>query len=772
MKRSIAHLRSWVKANKIKTEFHNDMLSESCMPSILELYGSHHDLLEFLIQHSPKQTLDEIYKILQNALEIHRMESLNDKRKQISTNNNNSKPSKVNMNRISTTSIETICGFLTRDSILNFKACNRAIGIICLNEMTKSSITICYASQLLNNKLKPYEKCIMRLDYNISSYNRYNANTTYASILPQLVLNSSTIAIAIHHGKHRHLISNHRIYPTSSLIIFNKSNITWMTRHSNDMNTFVAGEHFILALHYFDVNRQNFILIKYLIIDRHINLKRLAAYIINTLIPSDTNALFTDLRLLLTGDTLSTKMEKLRFYFIQPDIGWAREASSLHFLKQVFSSRNNAKIVSFAFDANIEVDLMQKFEHEISTLTVFSPNIFHLFDRILKTPERLDISCSGSALNELKHQMKHCMTLTNQSRTVIDDTLRSLDDLETGIPIEYDQRLHQNILKYYISRHVLNNVVDAKNITLMRRISQHVLHFGIVTYDTITIESGIKFGWVPVNRDIIYNIRLFPESQAPFPFHCHDVLKNPICVDIRMKEKCSTADIVQHLIQIANNPVFNYKFISVEAALNTYGTQFTCYALKRFLYVSDASYYYVLFGRDEDPIYRYSFQARKAQKQEGISLYLVPKWCSSRCSTVSGCKPYRMMIRFAWSGLLFRESDMILDVYNLREHMIGLPLICTITDKDSLKDILDHNPTMQQYNANMMNTFLVKQTNNSRVTIKYIKESERNTVGFSENEEAFVIVTLEMLNINTDQHNLAKQNPFVVNKFDDRDRVT
>eukprot|EP01083_Nonionella_stella_P157984 513497_1 len=68
MNRSTGHLRSWIKVNQIKDEFSNDMLSK-CMESILKLYGSQKDLLNFLIQHSSKQSLDEMYNILQKKLE-------------------------------------------------------------------------------------------------------------------------------------------------------------------------------------------------------------------------------------------------------------------------------------------------------------------------------------------------------------------------------------------------------------------------------------------------------------------------------------------------------------------------------------------------------------------------------------------------------------------------------------------------------------------------------------------------------------------------------
>eukprot|EP01083_Nonionella_stella_P008259 23766_1 len=172
------HLRSWIKVNKIKGEFSNDMLSE-CMESILNLYGSHKDLLNFLIINSPKQPLDEMYKILQKKLEIHKMRSM--------SSNDNNTPLKIDINRISTTSIERICMFLKRKQIKRFKSCNRVIAIICLNEMMKSSITICHATQLLNTTLKPYAKCIIMLRHNPSQFVKYNANATYPFILPENV---------------------------------------------------------------------------------------------------------------------------------------------------------------------------------------------------------------------------------------------------------------------------------------------------------------------------------------------------------------------------------------------------------------------------------------------------------------------------------------------------------------------------------------------------------------------------------------------------------
>eukprot|EP01083_Nonionella_stella_P315479 1139747_1 len=739
------HLRSWIKVNKIKGEFSNDMLSE-CMESILNLYGSHKDLLNFLIINSPKQPLDEMYKVLQKTLEIHKMKSMNDINPNAISIKNNNKPLKMDINRISTTSIETICGFLKRKQIERFKPCNRAIAIICLNEMMKSSITICHATQLLNTKLKPCARSLMLLRHNPSHFVKYNANATYPFILPDNVRNSSQIPIAIDRNKKHHLVSNQKIYPKSSLIIFNKSDITRIESNnynvrklaSNDV--FVAGDHIILALQYFNVHKQEFSLIKYLMIDRDFTLQRLIHYIINTLVPNNTDGTFDGLNSLVGG-----LIRKLKFRFLHQRLQQTMEAALTTRNPDEFNRgliqyfRNQQIVASLAFQAGITVDKDRKFEFEVTNLALFHQNMLsYLLGRKTKILT-VKLGRNQSSVNELQRQMKHCMTLKHQSEQVISDTMQSMDALQEGISIKQERYLPQNTLKHYISRTVLNSVVDAKNITLPR--------FSIVPYDTTASCDDDR---------VIYSISLFDESQAPFPFHCNEITRNPICIDIKCNKQCTPADMMQQLIQIANNPVFNYKFKSIEATLKKYGTQFTCYAVKdlwRYERTDSDSdedeysmygpeedtfhkSYSVLFEQDDsihhyEPMYRYQSDLRS------VSIYLVPKWYSPKCATANK-EQYdmsRMMVRFAWSGSIDCEMG---HMHNLRKHLIGLPLIVWITHNDSLQDIIKNNPTMQQLNDIVVETFVVHENKFTRL----IQRSERNKTRFSDYDAEFVIVTL------------------------------
>eukprot|EP01083_Nonionella_stella_P290147 987322_1 len=770
------HLRSWIKVNKIKGEFSNDMLSE-CMESILNLYGSHKDLLNFLIINSPKQPLDEMYKVLQKTLEIHKMKSMNDINPNAISIKNNNKPLKMDINRISTTSIETICGFLKRKQIERFKPCNRAIAIICLNEMMKSSITICHATQLLNTKLKPCARSLMLLRHNPSHFVKYNANATYPFILPDNVRNSSQIPIAIDRERTHHLVSNQKIYPKSSLIIFDKSDITHIESNNSNFrpmasnDAFVDGEHIILALHYFNVRKQEFRLIKYLMIDPQLTLQHLIHYVTTTLVPNNTDGTFDDLDALATSEK---KMNALRFSFMDKrgtQTYCLDMYDPIQFNECLKGFFRNQKIVSVAFQANIAVDKAHKFEFEVTTLTRFYRNSKSLS---LRTEAKcLRIKRNKSCVQELQQQMKHCMTLNHQSQQQISDVMESLGALEKGISIRYDDYLGQDILQHYISRNLFHNMVDAKNISLP--------NFRLVPYDTCT-NSLTRVYTYRKDDHINYSIRLFDESQAPFPFHCNEIARDPICIDIRSKKRCSPADMICQLKQIAKDPVFNYKFKSIEATLKKYGTQFTCYAVKdlwRYERTDSDSdedeysmygpeedtfhkSYSVLFEQDDsihhyEPMYRYQSDLRS------VSIYLVPKWYSPKCATANK-EQYdmsRMMVRFAWSGSIDCEMG---HMHNLRKHLIGLPLIVWITHNDSLQDIIKNNPTMQQLNDIVVETFVVHENKFTRL----IQRSERNKTRFSDYDAEFVIVTLRKSTDNSvHQHSLSGYRPFVLDRFDE-----
>eukprot|EP01083_Nonionella_stella_P185847 678854_1 len=761
------HLRSWIKVNKIKGEFSNDMLSE-CMESILNLYGSHKDLLNFLIINSPKQPLDEMYKVLQKTLEIHKMKSMNDINPNAISIKNNNKPLKMDINRISTTSIETICGFLKRKQIERFKPCNRAIAIICLNEMMKSSITICHATQLLNTKLKPCARSLMLLRHNPSHFVKYNANATYPFILPDNVRNSSQIPIAIDRNKKHHLVSNQKIYPKSSLIIFNKSDITRIESNnynvrklaSNDV--FVAGDHIILALQYFNVHKQEFSLIKYLMIDRDFTLQRLIHYIINTLVPNNTDGTFDGLNSLVGG-----LIRKLKFRFLHQRLQQTMEPALTTRNPDEFNRcliqyfRNHQIVVSLAFQAGITVDKDRKFEFEVTNLALFHQNMLsYLLGRKTKILT-VKLGRNQSSVNELQRQMKHCMTLKHQSEQVISDTMQSMDALQEGISIKQERYLPQNTLKHYISRTVLNSVVDAKNITLPR--------FSIVPYDTTASCDDDR---------VIYSISLFDESQAPFPFHCNAVTRNPICIDIKIKKRFTPSDMMEQLIKIAKDPVFNYKFKSIEATLSLYGTQITCYAFKDLWRYSHAHHksYSVLFEHD-DPIEAYGSNLNRiplylvrsgSNSNLKIPLYLVPKWCSKKCSNEAESNIFRVIIRFAWSGTI---NCQIVNMHEMRKHLVGLPLTVWLTYNDSLQDIIQNNPTMQQFHDIMVETFVVNFKMLRVEVIRLIETAQRNQLHFSEDNGNIVVVTLRKStdnSIHVDQHSLTESGSkqFVLNKFD------
>eukprot|EP01083_Nonionella_stella_P225283 801115_1 len=785
MKRSTGHVRSWIKANKIKDEFHSDMLSE-CMQSILKLYGSHKDLLEFLIQHSPKQPLDQMYKILQKTLETHKIKSMmNHKAKSItslSTNNTN-KPLKIDMNRISTTSIEMICGFLTRTQIERFKSCNRAIAIICLNEMMKSSVTVCYATQLLNTKLKPYERCIMMLHHNPSRFNKYNANSTYSFSLPNIVLNPSYIPIAIDSHEKHHIVSNHKIYPKSSLIVFNKADITRIDSKSNNFqqmrtnDVFLDGEHIILALHYFNVLTQEFSLIKYIISDRHVTLEKIIHYITSTLVPNDTTPAFYHLKSFFMNQTSRLKLHVMHMFQPFDPLNESNRfsVSVVQLLKQ------KQKILSLAFQADVSVDRADQMKYQVATLTDFHTNISSLLNHM---PRRLTIKCDKSYTNELKQQMKHCMRLKKQSEAVISDTMQSLDVLEKGIPIRCSNSLNKQIIKHYIARNVLNNMVNAKNIIVPYFARHTTIMFRIVPYDTSISSMSHQ-----MRKTVLSTIRLFPESQAPFPFHSNQIQNNPICFDMKINKSTFIRRIMQNIIKIAQDPVFNYKFISIQATLKKYdaSSNSTCYALQRCWrsqyvetesdsdddewtvprYRDDGYEASILYERDYGTInHGATYYDYPEPSQPSISLYLVPTW---RSTNGAGLDAFRLMIRFAWSGAIHSGR---VEMCDMRKHMIGLPLIVWITTDDSLHDILENNPTIQQYKERIAKTFIV---NTKELNVTLIEARKPNAIRFSNDDKSFVIVTLskrtDKNKIEVDQHCLTSHKPFVLSRFDEYKNV-
>eukprot|EP01083_Nonionella_stella_P025974 71525_1 len=298
MNKSKEHLVSWIRTNKIKHELlKKDILSE-CMQSILQLYGSDNEILDCLIQRSPKERLDEMYKIFKKSLGRFRMNSTETAATQSTL--------KMDMNRISSGAIETICSFLTRPSIISFKLCNRRTSIVCLTEMMKTSISIRYANQFLNTKLKPYAKCIVNLQHNPFDVHRFDMKNTYSFMMHDSVSKHSHIPIAVDTHDVHHVVSTHTIYPKSSLIIFNKSDIAFIQsddiRQMTRNDCFIGGKHIILALHCFNVIQQELVLLEYLVINRSIALQRLLHYIMNVLIPSNPSETLDELKELLATE--------------------------------------------------------------------------------------------------------------------------------------------------------------------------------------------------------------------------------------------------------------------------------------------------------------------------------------------------------------------------------------------------------------------------------------------------------------------------------------
>eukprot|EP01084_Bolivina_argentea_P067795 123397_1 len=172
VKRTRDQLLSWVKVNHIKQNLNNEILSV-CIPSILKLFGSNADLLQYLTMYSSKPKLDEMYQIIHQT--IQQFQASN---KPIRlTNVRNSNPLHRYFAKISDESVVNICSFLLKREILAFKKVSRRISIICLNEMNKYCISICLAQHLLYSKHLKVLKWEDKM-----SLNRYHNATTYSYI--------------------------------------------------------------------------------------------------------------------------------------------------------------------------------------------------------------------------------------------------------------------------------------------------------------------------------------------------------------------------------------------------------------------------------------------------------------------------------------------------------------------------------------------------------------------------------------------------------------
>ncbi len=66
--RTREQLVAWISVNQIKQDLNDEILS-LCIPSILKLFGSNVNLLEYLITYSPKDTLNKMYKIIQEQIQ-------------------------------------------------------------------------------------------------------------------------------------------------------------------------------------------------------------------------------------------------------------------------------------------------------------------------------------------------------------------------------------------------------------------------------------------------------------------------------------------------------------------------------------------------------------------------------------------------------------------------------------------------------------------------------------------------------------------------------
>ena len=130
-----------------------------------------------VVKHASKQILDLIYETSKKEDEQQKLIQHKPQTK------NSTKRPPSNFDKISKESISNICDYLNRDDIALFKETSRRISVICLEEMSKYSIGICNALQIMDintNGIKDIQW------FNYISYDRYYNIIKYETLFAKM----------------------------------------------------------------------------------------------------------------------------------------------------------------------------------------------------------------------------------------------------------------------------------------------------------------------------------------------------------------------------------------------------------------------------------------------------------------------------------------------------------------------------------------------------------------------------------------------------------
>eukprot|EP01084_Bolivina_argentea_P249677 418066_1 len=589
--------------------------------------------------------------------------------------------------------------------------------------MAKYSVGIGIAKKLLHSKHREIFKFTHHL-----SYHRYNNNTTYSSIFAYLEKYNNfpekhQIPIAIDkHGKCIEIDKYDTISHKSSLILFDKQNVTILNAENimemNEHYTFNYNKHSLLILHYFDVQNQEMIIVKYLLIDDSVTVAKLEQYILTILIND-----IDEMKQLYNQQKLS----------IYP---FTKTYNQLHKNEKIVENKlfNSKKIISLVFQINsnsirhCKAVNDSKYEYEACKLQKFCYDAVSCLTMSFNRKRIIINIRSQQWLTKFKNQINHYLTTCQsvsekEANQLIHKIDKRLADSTNPYMIFLDGDLSVNVLKLHLSKEFFNGLISANNIELYEVAKTGLplttfdntdttwIFIEFVSYDTFKLKCDKE----------IFVIDLFDESQAPFPFNHNNICIKPNArIRIRMNKHCTVNEIVNKLINVSSNPLFAYKFEAMKKSFDHYinSTHPNCYLITN------------KFRASEKILYESIETIKSIMCWE---LFMIPFEVDNTTKT------YRLMVRFSWENC-FEINDF------KKECLIGLPLFVWIDVNDTIQNILDNNTILKQYKNDIVSVYNMSEG----ITVS-VSKHKRNTYKLYHNilckdSNGFIVITLNQRN--------------------------
>ena len=189
-----------------------DHIITNCIDNPIAHSSNH---LDIVIAQSTEQQLSDIYADVQRSTVI-----------QTAT----AKASGSPFGRICSTSISSICHFLTRGEMVHFKLTSRRIAIQCLAEMEQFSVSICDAACLLESSTTK----LVEWGEDDATQRRYSKLRSYGAVIDDIGLSEMyniliQIPIATNRFAHNALDANQLLPPRSAIVVFDKRKMTLLT---------------------------------------------------------------------------------------------------------------------------------------------------------------------------------------------------------------------------------------------------------------------------------------------------------------------------------------------------------------------------------------------------------------------------------------------------------------------------------------------------------------------------------------------------------------